>query len=107
VFYGHSVIGTPRNNTEFKQLPHSREMKRSFPHRSTLSKTVPEPKYATKPGVNFCPIPPKTNNSNSNSGIVEPNEHEKLIIRYRELVNELKVVRGKLYTKGIDPEKYM
>ena len=88
-------------NTSFKQLPHIRKMRRSFPNRTLLSKTTSE----TKPDVNFCPIIPRTNNSNS--GIVEPNEHEKLIIRYRELVNELKVVRGKLYTKGIDPEKYM
>ena len=38
---------------------------------------------------------------------LEPNETEQLIIRYRELVSEIKMLRGKLYTRGIDPEKYI
>ena len=37
---------------------------------------------------------------------IEPNNTEKLIIRYRNLIQELKAIRGKLYSRGIDPEKY-
>jgi hypothetical protein len=83
-------------------------MKRSFPNRTLVSKIDTS---EIKHDADFCPIISRRDNSNSNSNsnsdIVEPNEFEKLIIRYRELVSEIKVVRGKLYSKGIDPEKYM
>ncbi len=76
-------------------------MRRAVPNRSLLNSTKePEGNY----GANFCPIPPRTGNQSRD---IEPNETEKLIFRYRELVKEIKALRGKLYTRGIDPEKYL
>ena len=71
-------------------------MRRAVPNRSLLQSTI-EPEVNYK--ANFCPLPQKTS--------LKPNEIEELIIRYRKLVAEIKTVRGKLYTRGIDPEKYM
>jgi hypothetical protein len=73
-------------------------MRRAVPNRSLLSNTS-EPKINYE--ANFCPIPPMS------TGNLEPNDSEKLVLRYRELVQEIKVLRGKLYTRGIDPEKYL
>ena len=73
-------------------------MRRAVPNRSLLQSTVePDVNYT----ANFCPLPQRQEEQ------LVPNETEKLIIRYRELVAEIKQVRGKLYTRGIDPEKYM
>ncbi len=70
-------------------------MRRAVPNRSLLSSTAePEVNYQR----NFCPLPTRQ---------VETTEAEKLIIRYRELIKEIKTIRGKLYTQGIDPEKYI
>lgn len=75
-------------------------MRRAVPNRSLLQSTA-EPEVNYK--ANFCPLPPNIGAQTD----LEPNETEKLIIRYRNLVAELKQVRGMLYTRGIDPEKYM
>jgi len=76
-------------------------MRRAVPNRSLLSNTT-EPKVNYE--ANFCPLPPRNGNRDQN---LEPNETEKLIFRYRELVKEIKSLRGKLYSRGVDPEKYL
>ena len=48
---------------------------------------------------NFCPIPQNTNQPSSELDI--------LIAQYKKLVTELKQVRGKLYSRGVDPEKHV
>ncbi len=76
-------------------------MRRAVPNRSLLNnKTEPEVNYE----ANFCPLPPRPETQARN---LEPNETEKLIFRYRELVKEIKALRGKLYSRGIDPEQYL
>lgn len=75
-------------------------MRRAIPNSSLLQQTV-EPEVNYK--ANFCPLPPRPEPRTN----LEPNETEQLIIRYRELVSEIKILRGKLYTRGIDPEKYL
>jgi hypothetical protein len=73
-------------------------MRRAVPNRSLLSSTAePEVNYQR----NFCPLPTRQVET------TETTEAEKLIIRYRELIKEIKTIRGKLYTQGIDPEKYI
>ncbi len=75
-------------------------MRRTLPNRSLLSHTAePETNYT----ANFCPIPQADRAPKD----LEPNETEKLILRYRELVVEIKAIRGKLYSRGYDPEKYL
>ena len=65
-------------------------MRRNTPNRSLLSNNNDSDVNYT---ANFCPITPKPGNQ---SQTIEPNEHEKLIVRYRELTKELKTLRGKL-----------
>jgi len=71
-------------------------MRRNVPSRSLMNATKepPEINYS----ANYCPLPAKSS--------LKPNDTEKLIIRYRNLLSELKKIRGKLYSMGIDPEKY-
>jgi hypothetical protein len=75
-------------------------MRRNLPNRTLLSNST---EHDVNYVANYCPLPPKTGIQSQN---LEPNEHEKLIVRYRELVKEIKTLRGKLYARGIDPEKY-
>jgi len=76
-------------------------MRRHTPNRSLLSNNnASDVNYR----ADFCPITPKRGDQ---SQTIEPNEVEKLIVRYRELAKELKTLRGKLYARGIDPQKYL
>lgn len=66
-------------------------------HASTLLKPTTNGEY--------CPLPPK--NRPKNNQEEELNEEaQELLHRYKELVLEINKIRGKLYTNGIDPDKY-
>jgi hypothetical protein len=72
-------------------------MRRNLPTRTLLSTddTTNDSKF------NFCPIPPKTGPESSGS-----NEIDDLLIQYQSLVTQIRAIRGKLYSRGVDPEKY-
>ena len=66
-------------------------MRKAVPNRTLL-------RGADQQENDFCPLPPKDD--------VELNDVEKYLVRYKELVDELNIIRGKLYVQGIDPQKY-
>ena len=73
-------------------------MRRAVPNSSLLrTPTTPDDHFE----ANFCPLPLRDSDQE------QPNDTEKLILRYVELVKEIKALRGKLYARGIDPEKYL
>ena len=73
-------------------------MMKKFPNRSLLHKTDKEKQSHEVSGANgkFCPIATSQRHPSSNNPTA-------LLQYYRELTNELKHVRGKLYVLGIDP----
>lgn len=77
-------------------------MKRSI-NNSTLLNSPTNNEYSIT--QNYCPLPPK--NTPKNNQHEELNEEAReLLHRYKELVLEIDKIRGKLYTNGIDPDKY-
>ena len=75
-------------------------MMKKVPNRSLLTRkntSQPQPQPQPQPTGDFCPIGPRGTSLN---------EAERLIVRYRKLVEEIRAIRGKLYRVGIDPEKY-
>jgi hypothetical protein len=52
---------------------------------------------------NYCPLPPRK--KNTEQPIETPSEIDLLLVRYRDLTEELNRIRGKLYTQGINPDK--
>ena len=77
-------------------------MKRSI-NNSTLLKSTTNGEYSIT--QNYCPLPSK--NTPKNNQEEELNEEaQELLHRYKELVLEINKIRGKLYTNGIDPDKY-
>jgi hypothetical protein len=77
-------------------------MKRSINNSTLLRQTTNEQYSITQ---NYCPLPPK--NTPKNNQEEELNEEaQELLHRYKELVLEINKIRGKLYTNGIDPDKY-
>ena len=76
-------------------------MKRNFPNRSLLDNKRKSSEHVSGSQGNFCPLAVSRNES------IGQNEVDRLITNYKKLALELKRLRGKLYTMGIDPEKYI
>ena len=86
------VISCEITTTPFKQLNPTEKMRKTVPNRTLL-------RGAEQPENDFCPLPPKDNT-------MELNDTQQYLARYKELMEELNMIRGRLYVQGIDPQKY-